>query len=108
MVEAEPASLVTLTSQGVCLVYGRDEQAIEAARQLAGRLDVTVLLSAPGEIMPPQVMDVPIFKGTNVQAKGHLGRFGITVTAYAPALPSGRRVPGDRKSGGSGKGVSVR
>src|SRR3546814_194106 len=63
MVEAEPASLVTLTSQGVCLVYGRDEQAIEAARQLAGRLDVTVLLSAPAEVMPPTVMDVPIFTG---------------------------------------------
>ncbi|HEY9550448.1 MAG TPA: 4Fe-4S dicluster domain-containing protein, partial [Kiloniellaceae bacterium] len=93
-VEAEPASLVTLTSQGVCLVYGRDEQAIEAGRQLAGRLDVTVLLSAPGEIMPPQVMDVPVFKGTIVQAKGHLGGFGITVNDYAPALPSGRSVLG--------------
>src|SRR3546814_11357673 len=88
------ASLVTLTSQGVCLVYGRDEQAIEAGKQLAGRLDVTVLLSEPGEIMPPQVMDVPVFKGTIVQAKGHLGGFGITVNGYAPALPSGLRLLG--------------
>ena len=88
--EAEPAPLVSLSSQGVCLVYGRDEQAIEAGKQLAGRLDVTVLLSEPGDIMPPQVMDVPVFKGTIVQAKGHLGGFGITVNGYAPALPSGR------------------
>ncbi|MGD1876830.1 MAG: 4Fe-4S binding protein [Kiloniellaceae bacterium] len=90
MVEAEPTPMVALASQGICLVYGRDEQAIEAARQLAGRLDVTVLLSQPGEIIPPQVMDVPIFKGTIVQAKGHLGGFGITVNDYAPATPSGR------------------
>jgi ferredoxin len=93
-VEAEPAPLVALASKGVCLVYGRDEQAIEAARQLAGRLDVTVLLSEPGEIMPPRVMDVPLFKGTIVQAKGHLGGFGITVNGYAPATPSGRSVLG--------------
>ncbi|GAB4391287.1 MAG: 4Fe-4S binding protein [Kiloniellaceae bacterium] len=89
-VEAEPTPLVTLASQGICLVYGRDEQAIEAAKQLAGRLDVTVLLSEPEELIPPQVMDVPIFKGTIVQAKGHLGGFGITVNGYAPAIPSGR------------------
>jgi ferredoxin len=88
--EAPPTPMVELSSQGVCLVYGRDEQAIEAAKQLAGRLDVTVLLSEPGEIVPPQVMDVPVFKGTIVQAKGHLGGFGITVNDYAPAMPSGR------------------
>jgi len=94
MVEAEPTPMVSLASQGVCLVYGRDEQAIAAAKQLAGRLDVTVLLSMPGEILPPQVMDVPVFKGTIVQAKGHLGGFGITVNDYAPATPSGRAVLG--------------
>ena len=90
MVEAPQTPMVGLASQGVCLVYGRDDQAIAAAKQLAGRLDVTVLLSEPGEILPPQVMDVPIFKGTIVQAKGHLGGFGITVNDYAPANPAGR------------------
>ncbi|MEQ8326926.1 MAG: 4Fe-4S binding protein [Parvibaculum sp.] len=90
MVEAPPTPMVALASQGVCLVYGHDEQAVEAARQLADRLDVTLLLSQPGDIVPPQVMDVPIFKGTIVQAKGHLGGFGVTVDGYAAATPSGR------------------
>lgn len=89
-VEAEPTPLVALASQGVCLVYGRDERAIAAAKQLAGRLEVTVLLSQPGEILPPRNMDVPVFKGSIVQAKGHMGGFGITVNDYAPASPSGR------------------
>ncbi len=89
-VEAEPTPLVALGSQGVCLVYGTDERAVEAAKQLAGRLEVTVLLSQPGDLLPPRSMDVPIFKGTVVQAKGHLGGFGITVNDYAPASPSGR------------------
>ena len=85
-----PSPTVSFASKGVCLVYGRDERAIEAAKQLSGRLEVTVLLKEPGEVIPPRVMDVPIFKGSIVQAKGHLGAFGITVNGYAPAQPSSR------------------
>ena len=88
--EIEPSPAMTLTSEGVCLVYGSDERALEAGRQLASRLEVTVLLSGPGEILPPRVMDVPVFRGTVAQAKGHLGAFGITVKGYAPASPSAR------------------
>ena len=88
--EMEPTPAVALESKGVCLVYGCDERAIEAAKQLSGRLEVTVLLSNPGEIIPPGVMDVPIFQGTIANAKGHLGAFGITVMGYAPTTPSAR------------------
>lgn len=88
--DIEPSPAITLKSNGVCLVYGTDERAIEAARQLSSRLSVTVMLSRPGEIVPPRVMDVPIFQGTIKQAKGHLGAFGVTVDGYAPASPSAR------------------
>ncbi len=84
------APSVSMLSEGACLVYGKDEIAIEAARQLAGRLDVTVLLTNPGDIMPPQVMDVPIFKGTIGAAKGHFGAFEIVVNDYAPSVVSAR------------------
>src|SRR3546814_16187628 len=77
-VEAEPASLVTLTSQGVCLVYGRDEQAIEAGKQLAGRLDVTVLLSETGQIIATQVMDVPVFTGPTSSEERRVGKSGVS------------------------------
>ena len=90
--EIPPSPSVAYESQGVCLVYGRDERAIEAARQLAGRLEVTVLLKDPGEIMPPRIMDVPLFRGSIVAASGHLGAFSITVDGYAPAAPSSRRL----------------
>lgn len=86
-----PTSSVSLESKGVCLVYGRDERAMEAAKQLASRLEVTVLLSEPGDVLAPRVVDVPIFKGTIREAKGHLGKFGVTVNGYAPAAPSSRR-----------------
>jgi ferredoxin len=88
--EAPPVPALTLRSQGLCLVYGRDETALAAAVQLAERLDVTLLLTKPGQIMPPRVMAVPIYRGTIVASKGHLGAFELVVDDYAPALPSSR------------------
>ena len=35
---------VTMTSAGVVLIIGRDEVALDAAQQLASRMDVTLLL----------------------------------------------------------------
>jgi ferredoxin len=88
--EVPPTQAVTLRSAGACLVYGRDETALDAARQLRGRLDVSVVLSRPGEVIPPGVRDVPIHRGTIVQASGHLGAFELTLDDYAPAIPSAR------------------
>jgi ferredoxin len=85
-----PTPTVTLRSDGGCLVYGRDEIAIAAARQLRGKLDVTVLLADPGEIAPPRVVDVPIFKGRLAGVRGYLGNFEIVVDDYAPAIASSR------------------
>ncbi len=85
-----PASTVSMKSEGACLVYGRDETALDAAHQLSSRLDVTVLLDRPGEILPPRVMDVPVFRGHVAAAKGHLGAFEIVVDDYAAARVSSR------------------
>src|SRR5262249_22080165 len=64
---AEPVPdfpLVSLSSEGVTLVYGRDERAIEAARLLAGHLDVTVLMTKPKDLAPPRVTEFPVVQGT--------------------------------------------
>jgi ferredoxin len=90
---AEPmpdVALVPLASDGVVLVYGRDEQAVEAARLLEKRLDVTVLLTRPRDVSPPRVTGFPIVAGTIRSAKGHLGAFEIVVDDYAQQLPSSR------------------
>ncbi|KAA0597028.1 ferredoxin [Azospirillum lipoferum] len=85
-----PIGALTLTSQGTCLVYGNDERAIEAGRELAKRLDVTILLTSAKDIPPPPVMDVAIFRGRIRTARGWVGAFEIVVDDYAPALPSSR------------------
>jgi ferredoxin len=81
---------LTLKSEGLCLVYGRDDVALAAAQQLAEHLDVTLLLSQSENIAPPRVDGVPIYRGTIAAAKGHLGAFEIVIDGYAPAIPSSR------------------
>jgi ferredoxin len=90
---AEPLpdfALVSLNSDGVVLVYGRDESAIEAAMLLKDRLDVTVMISKPGEIEPQRVTEFPVVKGTIRSAKGWLGAFELEVDDFAQPLPSSR------------------
>src|SRR6516165_929306 len=89
--EAAPAfSLVTLSSEGVILIYGRDEVAVEAGRLLADHLDVTVMITRPPQLTPPATTSFPIVQGTIRNAKGHLGAFELTVDDYAAPRPSSR------------------
>ena len=81
---------VSFTSEGVILVYGRDEQAIEAANLLKDHLDVTVLIKPPADVTPPRVTDMPVVRGTIRSAKGHLGAFELVVDDYAQPAPSSR------------------
>ncbi len=90
---AEPVPetpFVPLTSDGVTLLYGRDERTIEAANLLKDHLDITVLIKPNAEIGPPRVTEFPVVKGTIRAAKGYLGAFELTVDDYATSSPSSR------------------
>ncbi|MGQ7792141.1 4Fe-4S binding protein [Faunimonas sp. B44] len=90
---AEPAGdtpIVSVASEGVILVYGRDEVAIEAGRALSERLNVTILLTRPQDVAPPRVWDFPIMRGTVTGATGRVGDFALTVDDLAAPLPSSR------------------
>ncbi len=90
---AEPLpeiAFVSLKSDGVILIYGCDEKAIEAAQLLTDHLDVTVLISRPRDLSPPRVTDFPVVTGTIRSAKGHLGAFELVVDNYATPAPSSR------------------
>jgi ferredoxin len=90
---SEPAPaypFVTLSSEGVILIYGRDETAVEAAKLLVDHLDVTVMIAKPAQIMPPATTSFPIVKGTIRTATGHLGAFALTIDDYAAPRPSSR------------------
>jgi ferredoxin len=90
---AEPApepSYVSLTSEGVTLLYGCDERAIEAAHLLKDHLDVTVLIKPPANLPPARVTEFPLVKGSIRSAIGRLGAFDVTIDEYAQAAPSSR------------------
>jgi len=88
---APDIAFVSLTSEGVILVYGRDETAVEAGMLLNPHLDVTVLLTRPDGIAPRRVNEFPVAKGTIRSASGHLGAFDIVVDDFALPLPSSRQ-----------------
>jgi ferredoxin len=82
--------VVTLESEGVILIYGCDERAVEAGTLLQDQLDVTVLIRPPAAVPPPRSTDFPIAKGIVVSARGHLGAFELTVDNFAQPAPSSR------------------
>jgi len=90
---AEPASevpFVRFDSQGIALIYGCDEVAIEAANLLKDHLDITVLLAPRADVTPPRVAEFPIVQGRIRSASGHLGAFELIVDDFAEAAPSSR------------------
>ena len=82
--------MLTLRSAGRCLVIGVGDAALDAARQLAPRLEVTLLLTTRDEILPPRVDQFPILTGMVMAAAGHLGAFTVEVAGLAAAVVSSR------------------
>ena len=85
-----PAAAVTFNSDGVTLIYGRDQRAIDAAERLKDKLDLTVILLPGSDAAPPRPATYPIRQGRIRTVKGHLGTFEITFDAFAAPSPSSR------------------
>jgi ferredoxin len=89
--ETKPTGVMTVRSEGQCLVYGAGQQAIDVAEQLAPRLSVTVILTSPGDAIPPSLVEVPIHTGHIRSVAGTLGRFSVAIDRFAAAVPSSKR-----------------
>ncbi len=90
---AEPVNaprLHTHESEGVVLVYGFDDNAVEVGRKLAESLDVTVVVTGQAPIAPPRVTEFPVVRGRVRSATGALGGFELTLDAFARPAPSSR------------------
>ncbi len=89
-IEVPPAASVTYESHGVALIYGCDQQAVEAAEKLKDSLDITVLLAPGSTVVPPRQAVYPIRQGRIKTVKGYLGAFEITIDRFAEPAPSSR------------------
>jgi len=87
-IDAPPARTLTVRSEGRVLVYGAGEVAVEAANRLAGRLDPTLVLIPPGDVLPPPVTRMPILCGRVTAVSGGVGGFRVTLDGQASAHPS--------------------
>ncbi len=83
-------SLVSMTSQGIALILGRDAVALEAARALSEKLDITVLLTGEEAVTPARRVEFPVLRGRARTATGHLGDFTVTVDDTSAASPASR------------------
>jgi hypothetical protein len=80
----------TVESEGVVLVYGKDECAVEVGNLLKDHLDVTVLIKSPATLPPPARTEFPLAKGVLRSVKGHLGAFDLSIDDFAHPRPSSR------------------
>ena len=93
MVRSKPPRLRTIESDGLCLVVGSGQEALDAAILLNRSLSVTLLLNdASGIVLPPS-LEFPVFSGRLALASGSLGHFEVEVNGYAAMLPSSRSEP---------------
>lgn len=72
---AEPVPTVGFRCAGRCLVIGRAEAAEQAARMLADRLDVSVLVEGGGSL--PQRREHALHVGRLLRVQGWLGAFEV-------------------------------
>ena len=79
--------VVALESEGVVLIYGRDERAVEAGNLLKEHLDVTVLIKPPAAISPPRSTEFPMWQRRDPRGEGYLGAFEVTVDDFAQPAP---------------------
>ncbi|SFA91288.1 4Fe-4S dicluster domain-containing protein [Poseidonocella pacifica] len=77
-----------IASEGLCLIFGEDEAALSLARQIAGQLNVTVLLSDPESLPLDRGFDVVV--GRLRRVEGALGGFSLTIDALRELIPGGR------------------
>ncbi|MCA0942196.1 4Fe-4S binding protein [Salipiger pacificus] len=88
MLPAVPEKTLDVISEGLCLILGAPEVALEAAAQLAPHLGVTVLLESAEDLPDTRAFDV--ITGRLRKAQGALGQFKVTIDALRQVEPGGR------------------
>jgi hypothetical protein len=79
------APAMPVTSEGVCLVYGAGQAALDAAARLADVLSVTCILTDADDAMPRRTNDFPIHAG-QLQRRRAILAGSIFVSTALPIL----------------------
>ena len=88
LLPAGPDKTVDVVSEGLCLILGPADVALDAAEALKDHLGVTVLLDAAGDI--PDTRDFDVIVGRLRRASGALGQFSVVIDGLQQIEPGGR------------------
>lgn len=88
LLPAEPEKTLDVISEGLCLILGPAEVALEAAQSLKDHLGVTVLLESVNDL--PETREFDVVVGRLRQASGALGQFRVAIDALQQVQPGGR------------------
>lgn len=77
-----------VVSEGICLIVGAPDVALEAAERVGGALGVTVLLTGDGPL--PVSRDIDVIRGRIRNLRGALGGFEVTIDGLQQVEPAGR------------------
>jgi ferredoxin len=86
--QAPVGKAVDVISEGMCLILGTPEIALQAAEKLCEILSVTVLLAEPEQA--PLSRDYDVATGTLKSVSGTLGDFTVRIDAFQEIEPAGR------------------
>ncbi|MFA3916559.1 4Fe-4S binding protein [Ruegeria hyattellae] len=87
MLPAEPEKTLDVVSEGMCLILGTADVALEAAAQLKEYLGVTVLIES-GDV--PDAREFDVVLGRLRRASGAFGGFEVVIDALQQVNPGGR------------------
>ncbi len=88
--EDTPTRTREIISDGMCLIYGEGQEALDFAKLLEKHIPVAILLRKADSTLPFLDGNIPIAKGSINQLTGSFGNFNILVDNYAPAKVSSR------------------
>ncbi len=88
MLNAPLEKSLDVTSEGLCLILGNGDVALQAAHQLKDHLALT-LLTDPSQPLP-DTRDFDVIGGILRTAKGALGQFEVTIDGLRQVVPGGR------------------
>ncbi|KIC45563.1 4Fe-4S binding protein [Tateyamaria sp. ANG-S1] len=88
MLPGEPEKTLDVVSEGLCLILGPAEVALDAAAQLKDHLGVTVLLNDANDV--PDTRDFDVVVGKLRRASGAFANFEVVIDALQQIEPGGR------------------
>lgn len=92
VVETEAPADIVLSAAASVLVVGKGQEVLEAASRLSSTHGVTCLLTPDhaGDLLPPSVRGLGLFRGRPARASGGFGAFRLSVADLAGASVSAR------------------